>query len=109
MTVHPGDIVWSCGRGPRGAGRVRPHVVIATSESVVSVAVTASAIDPTEFRYVPLPFHPAGSVGTKFRRACWAVCDWLVEFDADDIASANGQVPEAVLFEIRRRVRLLNE
>ncbi len=110
-SLVPGRIVWVELTDPRGGNpKCRPAVVLTDAadvppgEPLIGVAVTTHLPTPLPSDYVQLPWHRNRHPVTSLYAPCAAKCSWLVEFQAHDIQSYAGVLPDAVLHQIIAKV-----
>ena len=99
----------------RGHAKLRPALVltpdseITQGEPITVAAITTTFTEPPPAFCVPLPWHPAGSVGTARKRQSAAVCNWLATIHPADIVGYGGDVPTRVMSAIQRKIAELPE
>ena len=111
-----GRIVWATFRDRNGFRKDRPAVVLTPTGEVaddvplVLMGVTTRFAEPPPPNHVPLPWNPdPRRVGTRLARRSAAVVDWLDTCYADEVIDLAGDVPGALMAELRRRVQELRD
>ena len=107
-----GRIIWARLADRNGHKKERPCAIltptalIGASEPLLAVAITTSFPDPAPAENVSLPWNnDPRRVGTRLPKRSAAVITWIVELTLEDILQVGGQVPLAVMNDIRDRVR----
>jgi hypothetical protein len=81
-----------------------PDSEITPDESISVAAITTTFADPPPAFCVPLPWHPAGGVGTALKRRSAAVCNWVAAIHPADVVGYGGDVPTRVMDVIQRKI-----
>jgi mRNA-degrading endonuclease toxin of MazEF toxin-antitoxin module len=108
--VQCGQIVWAEMADANGIRKLRPAVVVSTTErinltgAVEVVAVTSRLDRPLPADHVLLPWHPQGHPRTGLNRKSAAVCGWIGRILPIDVQDVAGLVPGPVLAEILSRI-----
>ncbi len=113
--IRYGRIVYAWIEDRRGHAKLRPALVltpdseIRPGDSISVAAITTTFTDPPPSYFVPLPWHPAGRVGTALKRRSAAVCNWLATIHPADVVGYGGDVPARLMVEIQRTIAELPE
>ncbi len=113
VLMKPGDIYYLervPSLHPSGPLKGR-YVIIVTREEdigldrpIYAVACSATLTDSQQQNAVALPWSRHQSCSTGFKRACWAVPEWLLRVLPSDLGRQVGHVPSTRLAEIIRRL-----
>lgn len=115
-----GRIVWieladkrGFNKYPRPVIILTPTAEISSEDTLVCVVASHSASQksPRPDSYVEVPHQPEGKVRTRLRKPTVAVCQWLEEFEKDDLLAGDvsGVVPPSCLKHILMKVREIHE
>lgn len=115
--IEQGRIVWAVlPSSDRKSQKHRPAVILTSTrdivpgEPLVAVALSTTFDEPLGPECVRLPWNRSGAVRTRLRKPTVAVCNWLVELDAEDIEQFGGIVPVKEMREIVQKVeRMLKD
>jgi mRNA-degrading endonuclease toxin of MazEF toxin-antitoxin module len=105
-----GSIVWVEVPDPNGFVKLRPAVVVTSTQQIGAVdrlhvvAITSRLSEPLTDDHVLLPWHAQRHPRTGLNRKCAAVCSWIAEIKRDDVREVGGIVPGQVMVEILRRI-----
>jgi len=108
--LNQGQVVIARPLDPRGQGKIRPLLIISSSDQIsldepfYAVAITTTFPDPAPDNHVILPWDPQGRARSGLCRRSAAVCDWVVPIDHTMIEKVAGYVPRKTVRQIAWKV-----
>lgn len=107
-----GRIVYTVVRDPRGGNpKRRPVILLTPSEQVpageplIGVAISTQPKDPLPPECVRLPSNSRRQGSSRLPERCAAVCNWAVQFHADQIEEIGGIIYGELLLQIVEKVK----
>lgn len=108
--IRYGRIIWATVTDPRGVPKDRPCIVVTPTDQIEEsepffvVAITTTFPEPPPPGHVPLPWNnDPRRVGTRLSSRCAAVTHWVEMVRPEEVRRVAGEVPKALMEEIRRQ------
>jgi len=114
--LQTGQIIWALLKDSRGFRKQRPAIILTPTDEIdeekplVVMCITTTFPDPTPDNHLSLPWNAdPRRVTTRLARRSAAVLDWLDTLYPDEVIALKGHVPQRLMDEIQRRMRMLEE